>query len=50
MYTPFVRLRITANHSVVASPEPLMRNQGRGGSSVWVGIRPASLSCRWVAT
>ena len=33
MYTPRSRLRITAYHIVVASPDPWMRSQGRGGAS-----------------
>jgi len=49
MYTPRVRLRITAYHSVVASPVPWMRNQGRGGGSASEAT-PASTSWRWVAT
>lgn len=50
MYTPLVDLRITANHSVVASLVPLMRNHGRAGSFPSHGARFASSSCRWVAT
>ena len=42
-------LRITAYHSVVASPVPWIRNHGFGGS--WSGAAtPASTSWRWVAT
>ncbi len=50
MNTPLVRLRITAYHSVVASPVPLMRNQGRPGSLPSGGAIPAAISCFWVAT
>ena len=50
MNTPLVRLRMTAYHSVVASPVPLMRNQGRAGSAPSDGAMPASTSCLRVAT
>lgn len=49
MNTPFVFLRITAYHSVVASSVPWMRNHGRSGPSGSVA-RPASTSCLRVAT
>ncbi len=49
MKIPFSCLRITAYHMVVASPEPLMRSQGRGGSPV-AGATPAATSWCWVAT
>ena len=49
MYTPLVRLRITAYHSVVASPVPWIGNHGRGGGSAASAI-PASTSCLNVAT
>ncbi len=49
MYTPRVRLRITAYHRVVASPVPCTRNHGRGGTPR-TSATPASESWRWVAT
>ncbi|MEA2390259.1 MAG: hypothetical protein QOK31_368 [Solirubrobacteraceae bacterium] len=49
MKMPLVRLRSTAYHSVVASPEPWMRNQGRSGIPL-SGAIPASTSWRCVAT
>jgi len=49
MYTSRSCLRITANHIVVASPDPWMRNQGRGAASSPTST-PASRSWRWVAT
>ena len=49
MNTPRSLLRITAYHSVVASPVPWMRSHGRGGPSAGVPM-PASVSCRAVAT
>ena len=49
MNTPFVCLRMTAYHMVVASPVPWMRSQGRGGRSS-AGANFASTSWRWVAT
>ncbi len=50
MYTPFVCLRITAYHMVIASPVPWMRNHGRGGGSPFSGAMPAWTSCFCVAT
>ena len=50
MYTPFVRLRMTAYHMVIASPVPWIRNHGRGGRSPSAGAMPAAMSWRWVAT
>jgi len=44
MYTPRICLRITANHSVVASPVPWIGCQGSFGRAM-----PASASCRPVA-
>ncbi len=49
MYTPRVRLRITAYHMVVASPEPWIGCQGRGGG-LPSGATPISMSWRCVAT
>ncbi len=49
MYTPLVRLRMTAYHRVVASPEPWIRCHGRGGTPS-ASETPASVSWRWVAT
>ena len=50
MYTPRVCLRITAYHMVVASPVPLIWNQGRGGWSSSGAMTSASMSWRCVAT
>ncbi len=49
MYTPFVCLRMTAYHMVVASPVPWILSQGRGGMSPG-SETPAATSCLWVAT
>lgn len=49
MCTPRVCFRITAYHSVVASPEPWIRCQGGGGPSMGSAM-PSSASCRPVAT
>ena len=49
MYTPRTRLRITAYHSVVASPDPWMRCHGGLGRTP-SRVTPASTSWRWVAT
>ena len=49
MKIPLVCLRITAYHSVVASPEPWMRNHGAGGPSAGSEM-PCSTSCLPVAT
>ena len=49
MKTPRSCLRSTAYHIVVASPDPWIRCQGRGGGSTPSAI-PASTSWRWVAT
>ena len=49
MKMPFVRLRITAYQSVVASWVPWMRCHGRRGSSER-STTPASTSCFLVAT
>ena len=49
MYTPFVCLRITAYHIVMASLVPWIRNQGGDGPSTGCE-RPASSSWRPVAT
>ena len=49
MCTPFVSLRMTAYHMVIASLVPLIWNQGAGGP--WTGCdSPASSSWRPVAT
>ena len=49
MYTPFVRLRMTAYHMVMASCVPWIRCQGGWGPFTGSAI-PASSSCRPVAT
>lgn len=49
MKMPRSRLRMTAYHMVVASPEPWMRSHGRGTVPSGCAM-PASTSCRWVAT
>lgn len=49
MYTPFVCLRITAYHMVIASLVPWIRSHGRGGTSPGSEILAAT-SCLWVAT
>lgn len=49
MCTPRVRFRITAYHSVVASPDPWMRYHGARGPSAG-SASPSSMSCRPVAT
>ena len=49
MYTPRVRLRMTAYHIVDASSGAWIRSQGRVGGSVSVAA-PTSISCRLVAT
>lgn len=49
MWMPLVSLRMTAYQSVVASPEPWMRNHGAGGPSMGSAV-PLSASCRPVAT
>lgn len=43
------RLRMTAYHSVDASPVPRTGCHGRGGMAL-AGVMPASASWRWVAT
>jgi hypothetical protein len=48
MYTPRVRLRITAYHIVDASLGAVMRCHGRGGPFTSEAT-PASHSWRWVA-
>lgn len=48
MKTPRICLRMTAYHSVLASPEPWMRCHGGGGSAPCT--IPAASSCRPVAT
>ena len=49
MYTPFVCLRMTAYHMVIASPVPWIFSQGRGGR-LSASETPAATSCLWVAT
>ena len=49
MCTPFVSLRITAYHMVIASLVPWILNQGAGGPLTG-SDRPASSSWRPVAT
>ena len=48
MWTPFVSLRMTAYHRVVASPDPWMRNHGGGGPSTGSAV-PLSANWRPVA-
>ena len=48
MCTPLVILRMTAYQSVVASPEPWMRNHGGCGPSA-ASATPLSTSCLPVA-
>ena len=50
MNTPFVCLRMTAYHMVVASPLPWIRCQGRGGPASRSPMTPAPISCFCVAT
>ena len=49
MYTPRIRLRMTAYHMVEASAGAWIRSHGRAGGSLRVAS-PTSISCRWVAT
>lgn len=50
MKIPRSCLRSTAYHMVVASPDPWIRSQGRGGGVPSSAARCAWTSCFWVAT
>lgn len=50
MKMSFTRLRMTAYHMVVASPEPWIRSHGFGGAMSVGATYPASMSWCWVAT